>query len=239
MKTRRSRSRRTTAAAAARAPRVPSRARNPTRTRQRILRAALDEFSGKGFTGARVDAIARAATINKRMLYHYFGNKEELFREVLRHKLAERAGWLAGSPLDPVDLLPYWFDLSGQDPHWIRLLQWEALQPARKGWIDEDRRREAMARGVAKLRQRQERGLLAKQWDPRHVLLSHMSLTMFPVAFPQLTWLILGCTAADPRFIRERRAYLRQVAERLYGSGNLNGATRPKGGRTAARKGLA
>jgi len=31
-----------------------------------------------------VDAIAREAAINKRMLYHYFGNKEALFREILR-----------------------------------------------------------------------------------------------------------------------------------------------------------
>src|SRR5256885_11222062 len=45
------------------------------------------EFAGGGFAGARVDVIARRARINKRMLYHYFGNKEKLFREVLRRKI--------------------------------------------------------------------------------------------------------------------------------------------------------
>src|SRR5450432_2914601 len=47
--------------------------RNPGRTRERILSAALKEFAAKGFAGARVDTIARRAAINKRMLYHYFG----------------------------------------------------------------------------------------------------------------------------------------------------------------------
>ena len=64
--------------------------RNPARTRERILGAAFREFAAKGFAGARVDAIARNASINKRMLYHYFGDKNGLFREVLRRKMAER-----------------------------------------------------------------------------------------------------------------------------------------------------
>jgi len=201
------------------------RTRDPERTRVRILAAAVKEFSDKGFTGARVDGIARTAAINKRMLYHYFGNKEGLFREVLRQKMAERATWLAASPMNPVELLPYWFDLACKDPQWIRLLQWEALQLSRKKLIDEGRRREAMARGVDKLRQRQERGLLSKRLDPRHVLLSHMSLTMFPLAFPQLTRLIMGCSASDPRFMRERLDYLRRLAGVLYQNQNVNGAT--------------
>jgi len=198
--------------------------RNPERTRERILGAALREFAGKGFTGARVDAIARAAAINKRMLYHYFGNKAELFREVLRQKLAERTSWLAGSPMNPVELLPYWFGLAGQDPQWIQLLQWEALQLSRKGLIDEERRRAAMARAVDKLQARQRQGLLSAKWEPRHVLLSHMSLTMFPLAFPQLTRLIMGCAPSDPEFIRERLAYLQHLAEVLYGQSPANGA---------------
>ena len=46
-------------------------------TKQRILEAAEQEFSEKGLYGARVDEIAAKADINKRMLYQYFGNKEE------------------------------------------------------------------------------------------------------------------------------------------------------------------
>ena len=58
-------------------------ARDPDATRARILKAAKAEFARKGLSGARVDDIAARARSNKRMLYHYFGNKEELFRITL------------------------------------------------------------------------------------------------------------------------------------------------------------
>ena len=57
--------------------------RNPERNRGRILAAALEEFARFGLGGARVDRIAARAGANKRMLYYYFGNKEELFLAVL------------------------------------------------------------------------------------------------------------------------------------------------------------
>src|SRR5215475_13106447 len=83
--------------------------RDPARTRERILRAARREFVAKGFAGARVDAIARAATINKRMLYHYFGDKEALYRAILREGIATNLDLVAAAPPDPADLLPFLF----------------------------------------------------------------------------------------------------------------------------------
>src|SRR2546429_8106094 len=91
-------------------------ARDPERTRERILAAALGEFSTKGFAGARVAVIARRARINKRMLYHYFGDKAGLFREVLRRKMTQRAAWAASAPDDPAQNLPYLFERAPQDP---------------------------------------------------------------------------------------------------------------------------
>jgi TetR/AcrR family transcriptional regulator len=57
--------------------------RNPQRTHAVILEAATEEFAAHGFGGARVDAIAARAQTNKRMLYHYFGDKEGLYVAVL------------------------------------------------------------------------------------------------------------------------------------------------------------
>src|SRR5690554_6779832 len=57
--------------------------RAPERTREQILQAAIREFADKGLGGARVDAIAARAGANKRMLYHYFGSKSDLFLAVL------------------------------------------------------------------------------------------------------------------------------------------------------------
>jgi AcrR family transcriptional regulator len=63
--------------------------RNPARSQERILAAALDEFARFGLGGARVDRIAARAGANKRMLYYYFGNKDALFLAVLEASYAQ------------------------------------------------------------------------------------------------------------------------------------------------------
>lgn len=55
-----------------------------TASRQRLLRAAAAEFAAHGFAGANVDRIARAARVNKAMIYYHFGSKAALYREILR-----------------------------------------------------------------------------------------------------------------------------------------------------------
>ena len=57
--------------------------RDAEQTRKRILDAATVEFARKGLGGARVDEIAARSKSNKRMIYHYFGSKEDLFTAVL------------------------------------------------------------------------------------------------------------------------------------------------------------
>ncbi|WP_062111872.1 TetR/AcrR family transcriptional regulator [Aureimonas sp. AU40] len=57
--------------------------RNPERTRAAILEAARREIAEKGLAGARVDVVARRAGTNKRMIYHYFGDKDALYLAVL------------------------------------------------------------------------------------------------------------------------------------------------------------
>ena len=187
-------------------------ARNPKRSRERILAAALKEFARKGFAGARVDTIARRAAINKRMLYHYFGNKEDLFREVLRLKMAERQAWAETLSGDPEESLAFWFDAACKDPDWIRLLEWEALLDADTTLIDEKKRRTATALGLERIRQRQVRGQISAGFDPRHVMLAMRSLTMFPVAFRQMTRLIMGRSVSDPKFQRQHAEFLRRIA---------------------------
>src|ERR1035441_10200351 len=125
--------------------------RDPDRTRRRILAAALAEFSAKGFAGARVDAIARRAKGNKRMLYHYFGNKEALFGAVLRHKMAEQRAWAANLSSDPTERLPFWFESACGDTDWVRLLEWEALQDHADKVIDEKERRAVSAGWLRRL----------------------------------------------------------------------------------------
>src|ERR1017187_10732662 len=115
--------------------------RNPERTRERILSAASREFAERGFAGARVDAIARRAAINKRMLYHYFGNKEGLFKAVLRRKITERQAWAETLSGDPAESLVFWLAAACNDTDWVRLFEWEALQGNAHKVIDEKIRR--------------------------------------------------------------------------------------------------
>jgi AcrR family transcriptional regulator len=187
-------------------------ARNPERTRERILSAALKEFAAQGFAGARVDAIARRAAINKRMLYHYFGDKEDLFTAVLRRKISERQAWAENLSGEPAETLPFWFEAACKDADWVRLLEWEALQGAGKKLIDKKERVASVARGLQRIRRRQSRGQVSSAFDPRHLMLTLRSLTMFPAAFPQLTELIMGRPVSDVVFQRERAAFLKKFA---------------------------
>src|SRR5271170_5334918 len=186
--------------------------RNPGRTCERILSAALKEFAAKGFAGARVDVIAGRANINKRMLYHYFGDKEGLFKAVLRRKISERQAWAEASSGEPTETLPFWFEAACKDADWVRMLEWEALQNSGQKVIDEKERRAAAARGLERIRQRQMRGQISPEFDPRHVALAMRSLTMFPVAFPQLTEMIMGKSVFDPKFQQERVEFLKKFA---------------------------
>jgi AcrR family transcriptional regulator len=195
-------------------------ARNPERTRERILCAALKEFSAHGFAGARVNAIACRAAINKRMLYHYFGDKEGLFKAVLRRKISERQAWAENLSGDPAESLAFWFEAACKDTDWVRMLEWEALQDADKKLIDEKARGAAVARGLERIRQRQRRGQVSSEFDPRHVMLAMRSLTMFPAAFPQLTRLIMGRPVHDPKFLQGRVEFLRKFAVAFQPAGS-------------------
>ncbi|MEO8758814.1 MAG: TetR/AcrR family transcriptional regulator [Devosia sp.] len=117
---------------------VAARSRDATRTKAQILKAARDEFSERGFNGARVDSIATRAKANKRLLYHYFGNKEALYMAVLRDAYEEiRHGEreLSLTEHDPVEaidrIVRFTFRHYLANPWFPRLLAVENLQNAR------------------------------------------------------------------------------------------------------------
>jgi len=63
--------------------------RDSEATRQAILQAAERIFAEEGLAGARTDAIAAAAGVNKALLYYYFRSKEGLYRAVLESYVAD------------------------------------------------------------------------------------------------------------------------------------------------------
>ena len=64
-------------------PRQNSRKPRASNKRAKILRAAEKEFAQKGYAGARVDKIAKAAKLDKATLYYYFRTKQDIYNAVL------------------------------------------------------------------------------------------------------------------------------------------------------------
>lgn len=112
--------------------------RDPERNQERILRAATGEFARFGLGGARVDRIAARAGANKRMLYYYYGNKEELFLAVLEAAYAQIRSaeqQLHLGDLDPEEairrLVEFTWDYYLAHPEFLTLLNSENLHRAR------------------------------------------------------------------------------------------------------------
>ncbi|MEU8240379.1 TetR/AcrR family transcriptional regulator [Actinoplanes missouriensis] len=116
----------------------PGRRRDAERTRAELLEVATDEFAERGYSGARVDEIANRTRTTKRMIYYYFGGKEQLYLAVLERAYAEiRAAERAVDVdhLDPVAALrrlaEVTFDHHEAHPAFIKLVGVENAQHAR------------------------------------------------------------------------------------------------------------
>ncbi len=112
--------------------------RDPAKNQERILKAATGEFARYGLGGARVDRIAARARANKRMLYYYYGNKEDLFLAVLEARYAHIRRAELGLhllDLDPVQgvrrLVEFTWNYYLKHPEFLTLLNSENLHRAR------------------------------------------------------------------------------------------------------------
>ncbi|MGJ8585515.1 MAG: TetR family transcriptional regulator [Marinosulfonomonas sp.] len=166
-----------------------TRERNPKATRRDILIAAREEFVEYGLDGARVDRIAARAKANKRLLYHYVGNKEALYAQVLLDAYKDIRKGEAKLQLEektPTEamahLVGFTFDHFRANPWFIRLLSTENIHRAHYaksldalrdlnspiiGWI-----REILAKGV-------ETGEFRKGVDPLQLYVSVAGLSYF------------------------------------------------------------
>ncbi len=114
------------------------RKRDAERTRQSLLESATQHFAEHGLEGARIDEIAAEAGANKRMIYVYFGSKEDLYAEVLRsHFNGAFTALAAPDPrADPPErvrqaILGYFHFLAENDAY-VRLMSRELLSSGRR-----------------------------------------------------------------------------------------------------------
>lgn len=204
-----------------------TRVRDPEATKARILAAAAEEFAAKGISGARIDEIAERARTNKRMLYYYFGSKEDLFREVLHRELSARIEQVSQLPVDRVERLVDRQAHHLVDRDYVRLLGWESLERAPADALEDGERQAACQAWVAAVRAEQAAGRIAAGLDPAQLVLSELALTLFPAAFPQFTRWITGYDVDDPTFLAERQGFLADFARRFLFASASAASTSP------------
>src|SRR5690349_15771759 len=107
----------------------------PEQTRAAILEAALKEFAAEGISGARTDAIARAAGVNKALLYYYFHDKDALYGSALDHVfrgLTVRLEQALTPELSPKEKIVAYvkahFDYIAGNPIYPRMVQREMMR---------------------------------------------------------------------------------------------------------------
>jgi AcrR family transcriptional regulator len=166
--------------------------RDPEETQRRIMAAAKVEFAKNGLGGARVDVIAARAKANKRMMYHYFGNKEKLFQLVLEDAYAafrEAEAALALDAEEPIaalrKLVTFNWSYFLANPEFITLVNSENLHKARH--IKNSKRmteisRPFVGRMAGLLRRGVDAGLFRQDLDAVQV-----TITIASVAYYYLT----------------------------------------------------
>lgn len=188
--------------------------RDLNRTRDRIISAALVEFSAKGLAGARTDAIARRARVNESMIFYCFKTKEGLYQEVMRRRLTQRL--TAEEPyVDFPTSLVRGYQSVQDKIDFVRLWEWEALDGRRRKLLAEDERRSLYRGQIAYLRQAKARRELPAEVDEKMLALTALAVQIFPLAFPQAVQLICGLEADDARFRRRWSKVMRWLGERI------------------------
>ena len=195
--------------------------RDAEATRQRILDAALTEFSDKGLAGARIDVIAEAARSNKRMIYYYFESKERLYIAVLEHAyidMRQHEAALALDALDPPEairrLVHFKFDYYDAHPWLVGLLNGENMLGAR--FLRQSKRLRELQLSLVEtigvlLKAGAKAGQFRRSVDPLELYLSIASLSYFYFSNRATLSTTFGQTLDTPGALRKRRDHAAQV----------------------------
>jgi TetR/AcrR family transcriptional regulator len=180
--------------------------------RERILAQALKEFSARGFSGGRVERIARLARVNKRMLFYYFGDKESLFHAVLESAW-EHGDVLKEAPDDPVLAMLFWRNFYFRNEAWVRLLLWEGLELKQPRALRE--RQAFWDASIARRQRLSGPGGWSDSLDPRQLLMAEIGVLLAPLALPHVAKLIFGRDVRNPAFAAEHENFLRRLTQLL------------------------
>ncbi len=212
--------------------RVEPSKRDPDGARRRILAAATKDFSSRGFAGARIADIASEAGVNKRMLYHYYGDKDALFMAVLENtyrQLRERERALDLEHLPPEEamrrLVETTWDHYIEHPEFINILNSENL--LRATHVKQSARAREMHSPFSGmvgriLRRGEAAGVFRSGVDPVELYISIAGLGYFYLSNRFTLSTIFERDLEAPAQLARRRAHMVEV---------ILGYLRPLGGR--------
>jgi AcrR family transcriptional regulator len=189
-------------------------------TRNNILEVAFREFADKGLAGARIDEIAEKTASSKRMIYYYFGGKDELYRAVLERSYSqirarEDEARFEALPADAAlrAQVEHTFDYHVKNPEFVRLVMSENIQHgAHIGHVPglKERNKSVIASLKAIIDKGVSAGLFRTDIDPVELHMSISALCFYNVANRYTFASNFGVDMASPKFLKRRRA---QVAE--------------------------
>jgi TetR/AcrR family transcriptional regulator len=202
-----------------RLPRGLRHARNLS-TARRIVATAERIFSEQGLAGARMDEIARAAKVNKALLYYYFRSKEELHRFVLETLLSQMRDtvWGQGDFSMPAGqrlaaVIDSFFDFVVRHPNYPRLVQREMMGHGPNiEWIVSEYYRPLHIRLVELI----EKGISTGEFrrvDTRNAALTIISIMVFYFSAAPVLSRILGHDSLRPREVARRRRAVQDFLE--------------------------
>ena len=200
---------------------VEIRSRDADRTREEILRAAMAEFAGHGFGGARMGAIAERSGVDKKLIYYYFAGKDELFLAVLEQtyadiRAAERELHLeASDPLEAIrTLVAFTWGYYLAHPEFLALLNSENMH--RAGHLKRSRRIRQMNSPLIEvladvLVRGEQSGELRPGIDPMQLYISIAGLAYFYLSNKHTLGTIFGRDLMHKHALDERLAHMTAV----------------------------
>jgi TetR/AcrR family transcriptional regulator len=194
-----------------RSPGPDERQRDADRTRRRILDAAVEEFSAKGFAGTRVAEIAKRAGVNAQLITYYFNGKQGLY-DALREAWATAQSGFAAPDQPFTKIVRSYLDAVLDQPAQSRLLLWQALDEEP---VDADgAQAEQVRNAVDDLRRRQKAGEITEEFDPESILVILWAAALAPLTIPHIVNAAFGGDLSTPAV---RNRYATQL-ERLFTS---------------------
>jgi TetR/AcrR family transcriptional regulator len=190
-------------------------------TKDRILDAAEDIFSHKGFDGTKVQEIASAAGVNKAMLYYYFKDKDDLLIAVIG-RIIKGIGdaiprYFAGNENTVENIeafLDFYIEYLAKNRAFVRLMAWEMLSGRHVQAIARDYiipmfslMRQKIIESVAQQ--------LIRDVSPEHTVFSVVGMNVFYIVASPMFMHVLGEDPLSPEMLARRKKAVKDLL--MYG----------------------